>query len=197
MKTSLPLILLSTSLFVFTACDLALDESSSRGNSEEGLNETPGGVDNIEDFVASRGSLEDAISLDGVVWLDPDISSWPRTASLNAFIANGVLKLQNDKVDTWPGSIEARGGGAINGVAWVFVNVNGTWHAATWEWLRKGQHEKLVQWVKGTEGHIHHPPLSTWVPRSGETYGFMVSTPARGGVRTINERSNVSLVRWP
>jgi hypothetical protein len=36
-----------------------------------------------------------------------------------------------------------------------------------------------------------------WEPKSGETYGFMVSTLARGQERTVNERSNVVLVKWP
>lgn len=195
MKTFFRRLLLPASFLLFTSCELNTDDDKTTAElTGEDLDAI---AESVENFVGAIGSAKDAISLDGVVWLGLDISSWPRTATLNAFIANGVLKLQNDKINTWPGSIEARGGGAINGVVWVFVDINGTWYAATWEWLRKGQHEKLVQWVKGTDGHIQSAPLNTWVPRSGETYGFMVSTPARGGVRTIDERSNVSLVKWP
>jgi hypothetical protein len=139
----------------------------------------------------------DAIPLNTVRWLGPNISAWPITTELTLSISGGVFRLHNDKSRLWPGGLEARGGGQINGNAWVFVNVGGTWHAATWEYLRVGQHEKKKEWVKGTDGHINSAPLSTWVPRSGETYGFMVSTLARGGVRTINERSNVSLITWP
>ena len=133
----------------------------------------------------------------GTVWLDANISEWPRTATLNAHIAGGVLYLDNDKANTWPRGLEARGGGAINGNAWIFVQLDGVWYAATWEWLRTGQHSKQVSWVKGTDGHIHRAPLSTWKPKSGETYGFMVSTPDRSAVRTVNERSGISWIVWP
>ena len=129
--------------------------------------------------------------------MSPGDPPWPVTTTLNAHVSGNTLVLANDKERTWPRGLEARGGGAINANAWVFVDVGGTWYAATWEWLRTGQHSKLLSWVKGTDGHIHGAPLSTWTPKSGETYGFMVSTPARSAVRTVNERSNVSWVVWP
>jgi hypothetical protein len=194
MQTFLRYVSISAAILMFSSCEFASDETTDIDLSnieEQDVNTV------VENLNPSTGSMSDAISLNNVVWHGVDVSSWPVTASLNAYIANGVLWLSNNKENEWPGSIEARGGGAINGVAWVFVEIDGTWHAATWEWLRRGQHSKLVSWVKGTNGHIHYAPLNTWVPRSGETYGFMVSTPARGGVRTINERSNISLIRWP
>lgn len=132
-----------------------------------------------------------------LVWLDGDISGWPVTATLNAHISGRVLKLENDKATVWPRGFDARGGGDVNGTAWIFIQDGGTWYAMTWEHLRTGQHEKLTAWVKGADGHIQHRKFDTWLPVSGETYGFMVSTIARGPIRTVNERSNVSMVRWP
>ncbi len=140
-------------------------------------------VDNLKDF-------------EPLVWLDANVSSWKVTTKLNAHISGDQLVLANDKHDKWPRGLEARGGGAINANAWVLVNLDGKWHIATWEWLRTGQHNKDVDWLKGTDRHIHRAPLSTWEPKSGETYGFMVSTPARGAERTLNERSDVSLLVW-
>ncbi len=101
-----------------------------------------------------------------------------------------------DRASTWPAGSYRASGDPIVGNAWVFVNLGGTWHAATWEWLRPGQTEKSTRAVAGD--HIKRGPLKDWTPRSGETYGFMVSTQARLGYRSpINERSNVSMVVWP
>ena len=135
---------------------------------------------------------------EGLVWLDINISDWPVTTTLDARIEGNNLVLDNDKATTWPEFAEARGGGAINAMAWVLVEVDGTWYAVTWEFLRTGQHVKRAEWLRGTDGHIHRAPLSTWEPVSGERYGFMVSTgTGRAGGRTLDERSNVSWMVWP
>jgi hypothetical protein len=45
---------------------------------------------------------------------------------------------------------------------------------------------------------VKKSPLEKWRPKSGETVGFMVSTPARSSARSWKqERSNVILVTWP
>ncbi len=144
---------------------------------------------------ADGGGLE----IDGPVqWLDTNISSWPQTATLNARVSGGTLHLRYDKAKVWPTArTRASDGGPLNGNCWILVNVDGTWNAATFDWLRTGQTTKPVGSVRGTGGHIPRAPLNTFVPRSGERYGFMVSTPARGPERTINERSNISMVTWP
>ncbi len=147
---------------------------------------------------AATGGGSDAISLSSVVWLDTDVSGWSMAATLNASVGGGMINLPYDKANVWPTtSTRASDGGPINGNCWVFVRVNGTWHAATFDWMRTGQAAKAATAVRGTGGHIPHAPLNTWTPRSGERYGFMVSTPARTDDRTINERSNVSMVTWP
>ncbi len=147
---------------------------------------------------SNSGGSSDGISLSGVVWLDADVSSWSQTATLNASVSGGMIQLPYDKANVWPTArTRASDGGPLNGNCWVFVKVNGTWHAGTFDWMRTGQQAKSVDAVRGSGGHIPYAPLSSWRPRSGETYGFMVSTPARTGERTINERSNVSMVTWP
>ncbi len=150
------------------------------------------------DDIIRSSSSSDGIDLSKVVWLDTDISGWASTATLNASTSGDTLILDYDKANVWPtAQTRARNGGPLNATAWVFVNIDGTWHAATFEWMHRGGTTRHFSSVRGTGGHIQHAPLNRWRPVSGETYGFMVTTPARTADRTINERSNVSMVTWP
>lgn len=145
----------------------------------------------------SSSSASDEINLSEVVWLDANVSSWNQTATLNAGLSGGTIRLDYDKASVWPNAkTKASNGESLVGNCWVFVNLDGTWYAATWDWMRPGQTSKSKSAVRGTGGHIRQAPLNTWTPRAGETYGFMVSTPARSSERTINERSNVTMVTW-
>ncbi len=168
-------------------------------DSEELFNED-GQVQAVADAEtgSSEGTGADEIPLSGVVWLDTDVSGWAQTTTLSAGVSGGTIRLDYDKASVWPhASTRASNGGPLVGNCWVFVNLDGTWYAATWDWMRPGQTSKAASAVRGTGGHIGRAPLNTWTPKSGETYGFMVSTVARTGDRTINERSNVTMVTWP
>lgn len=150
------------------------------------------------DDIVSSGGSSDSINLSNVVWLDADVSGWSSTATLNATVSGDTLFLDYDKADVWPtAQTRATNGGPLNANCWVFVNVDGTWYAGTFDWMRTGGTTRQISAVRGSGGHIPYEPLNRWSPRSGETYGFMVSTPARTAERTINERSNVSMVTWP
>ncbi|MCC5851021.1 MAG: hypothetical protein JJU29_23275 [Verrucomicrobia bacterium] len=163
----------------------------------ESANEGNGGNENGNGNANGENNADD-IPLDGVVWLDTDISGWAQTSTLKAGVSGATLQLNHTQARQWPtANTRASDGGPLNGNVWILVNVGGTWHAATWDWMRSGQTSKGTASVRGTGGHISRAPLNTFTPRSGETYGFMVSTPARGAERTINERSNVSAVTWP
>ena len=133
------------------------------------------------------------IDLSSVVWLDKDISGWPETAAMSASVAGDGMHMPYDKATVWPGTNAA--GARVNANAWVFVNLEGTWYAATWEYLRVGQTSKSAATV--TASHINHPPLNSWRPHSGEEIGIMVSGLVRGGSSNISERSNVSMLIWP
>ena len=126
-----------------------------------------------------------------VKFLHTDVSSWPVTASLSASVG-GTINMPYSKARVWP---------AVDGVnanPWVFVNVNGQWYAATFEWLRQGQTSKPKGVLDGSMGdHIKVAPLSSWRPHSGERIGLMVSGLARTKMRNVQERSNVSMVTWP
>ena len=123
-------------------------------------------------------------------WLDTDVSGWAQTAALHASVGGGSIHLPYDKAKAWPAVDGA------NANPWVFVNLNGQWYAATYEWLRHGQTAKPMAVLSGG-GHINIPPLSAWRPHSGERIGLMVSGLARSSLRNVKERSNVVMVTWP
>ncbi len=147
-----------------------------------------------EDESSEGGGNEDSlIDLSKVVWLHADVSGWPVTSELTVNIGGGSITLDYDAKGEWPAT--SMQGTAVNANPWIFVNVDGTWYAATWEWFRPGQVTKPMSVVEG--GHIGQSPLQSFQPSSGETYGFMVSTPARGSQRTLNERTAVVMAVWP
>ncbi len=126
----------------------------------------------------------------GVVWLHTDVSDWAVTSPLSVSFGSGLIRLDYDKADVWPE--DERG---LNGNPWIFVYQDGTWYAATWEWLRGGQTAKNMSSVAGD--HIKKAPLQDFSPVSGRLYGFMVSGLARDSTRNVLERTSVEMVRWP
>ncbi len=131
----------------------------------------------------------DAISPGSIRYLHADVSSWPVTSSLSVSIGGGTVSMPYDKANVWPAV------GGLNANPWIIVNVDGQWTAGTFEWFRKGQTSKPMKVVEG--GHIKVAPLNNFRPVSGETYGWMVSSLARDGKRTVNERTNIVMARWP
>jgi len=132
----------------------------------------------------------------GVVWLHKDVSGWPQTASLSpvSFKPDNIC-LTYDKTNVWPGVIIAPDVN-VNANPWIFVYQDGTWYAATWEWLRVGQTCKASKSVAGD--HIKKAPLKDFKPVAGQTYYFMVSGLARLPEFTnVQERSNPVKVVWP
>jgi len=135
-----------------------------------------------------------APNLSSVVFLHGNVSNWEVTGTLRSVSVSGnSITLDYDKARVWPGRNTA--GASVNANPWILVNRNGTWYAATWEWLRVGQTSKSRAAVRGD--HINVAPLNNFVPRSGETYGFMVSGLARSNVRNVLERTNVVMFTWP
>jgi hypothetical protein len=132
--------------------------------------------------------------IDGpIIWLNTDVSGWAETATLNASVGGGMINLPYDKAHVWP----ARSG--VNANPWAIVKIGGQWYAATWEYLRHGQIAKPMGVLskQGFGDHFKVAPLSSWTPRSGERFGLMVSGLARGQLRNVKERSNVTMVTWP
>ncbi|MCC5843636.1 MAG: hypothetical protein JJU05_05230 [Verrucomicrobia bacterium] len=202
MMNLIPRVGLLVAVLFWSGCEFTTDESDN--STFEGTETTPapnnpqepngeGGQDTSPP-AATEGS---PIDLGSVVWLDANVSGWAQTSNLRASLSGNSLRLDHNQASQWPNTrTTASNGGALNGNCWVLVNVGGTWYAATFDWMRTGQTSKSKNSVRGTGGHIRQPPLNNWTPTPGETYGFMVTTPARTSERTINERSNVSMVTW-
>lgn len=143
------------------------------------------------DGTATGGTAPSEIT-GSIKWLNTDVSGWSQTASLNASVSGGTIHMPYDKAKVWP-SVDG-----LNANCWAIVNIGGQWYAATFEYLRSGQTSKPVGVLNGSLGdHFKVSPLSGWRPSSGERFGVMVSGLARGGLRNVKERSNISMVTWP
>jgi hypothetical protein len=131
------------------------------------------------------------IDLAQVTWLHTNVSGWAVTSRISsASIEDPPICIRHTKAGQWP----VKDG--LEGNPWIFVNVDGRWYAATYEWLRPDQTCKGIH-RDNIGDHIGRPPLSSWRPRSGETVGLMVSARARTGSDTVRERSNIVMVQWP
>lgn len=137
----------------------------------------------------------DQLDVSAVNWLHANVANWPVTSKItDVEIGASSITIEHSKAGDWP--TFNYNGVEIEGNPWVFVNRGGQWYGATYDWLRPGQTEKAVTGDDIGE-NIKAEPLASWTPKAGELVGFMVSTPARDGNRTSNERSNVVMTRWP
>lgn len=152
------------------------------------------------------GSGADEIDVSDVTWLHHDVSGWPAASRITSVrirdVPAGGICIEHTKSRSWP-SVSISGT-SLAGNPWVFANINGRWYAGTYEWNRPGQTCKLTVAGKHKSPseelgpHIKRPPMTSWVPKSGERVGFMVSTPARFGPDgPVRERSNIVVVTWP
>ena len=142
------------------------------------------------------GGAADELNLEQVTWLHTNVSGWPKTSTITSTSIGGPpICIHHTKSGSWPGVSSS--GTTVAGNPWIFAKVGGQWFGATFEWLRPGQTCKSIS-ATDLGPHIKRSPLDDWVPKSGETIGLMVSTPARAGPEgPINERSNVVLTTWP
>ena len=150
-----------------------------------------------EAFMTPDESL-DQINLSQIQWLHANISDWTVSSTVTGvtFPSAGVdMCIFHTQAGKWPVYVDF--GVAGEGNPWVFANINGQWYGGTFEWLRPGQQCKVVITRENIGGHVKQSPLSSWVPQSGESVGFAMSTPARSNLRTSNERSNIVLATWP
>jgi hypothetical protein len=147
----------------------------------------------------STPSANDAIDLRTVSFVKGEnISGWSVTSTItNAGWSNGTLCTEHTKQGKWPAlPFFDDPYTTVEGNQIVFAKINGKWYGGSGEWLRPGQGCKGVPADMGPDTFYDAPPLSSWIPRSGETYGLAVSTPSRAGQWGTAERSNVVLVVW-
>ena len=133
----------------------------------------------------------------GITWLNVDASGWPVTARLNVSVNGNSLTMDSDKKTVWPDMrMKASDGSPMNATAVALIQHGGKWYATAFEFMKHGQSVKSVSGsFRGGNDHMK-APLNTFVPRSGERYGFIITTPSRSET-TINERSNVVWIVWP
>ena len=137
------------------------------------------------------------------VMLGPShIGSWPQTSTvINAYSGNGQLCVNHTHLGRWPAIPFFDTGALIESNQWVFANINGQWVGGAADWVRPNQECKAVDAQSiGRDAFYsdNMEPLRSWVPKPGEVFGVMVSTPARAypNMLSTNERSNVVLIRW-
>jgi hypothetical protein len=156
---------------------------------------------------ALGGGGEDGLPfrMSDLVWLHaPDAADWDVTSEIFdvTFDPPGTSRVTricfpHSKAGKWKRSGEGEGN------VWIIAEVDGTWYAATWDYIRPGQVCKSASgftWNSRRDGvgaHTQRPPLESWVPQSGERVGFMVSGFARTSQRTVLEKSNIFMTEWP
>lgn len=129
--------------------------------------------------------------IDGPIhWLHHDVSKWPVTASIHVSFSGNRINFPYSKSKVWS-AVDG-----VNGNPWVIAKIDGTWYAATFEWLSFGQTSKPTSTVGG--GNIKAAPMDgNWAPRSGQRVGIMVSGLARSKTRNVEERTEMIMVTWP
>ena len=128
------------------------------------------------------------------------VSRWPITVDcrLMAVVPEYIwFKFESD----WPDKIVY--GGPVHANVWFMAYINGEWHAATLDWVRENTKKELgvpgehPDTASALASHIKKGPLASYAPRQGDKCGLFVSSLARDGYTTVNERSNVILFDWP
>ena len=136
-----------------------------------------------------------------------DVQDWPITAEITSVeIKADSICLRSTLGKNWPD-----GDPGINGNPWVIWRVGFEWFAATYEWLRSEQGGNATQECKklGADGspgntvadqlapHMKSPNSAGWIPQAGEEVFFFISSLARLGGRSVNERSQTVRAIWP
>jgi len=148
------------------------------------------------------------IDLNAVIISFPDApnpADWPVTATIGAVEQDGNPATPGNmcisfstSVD-WP-NIPFFGDPSVPVWAnqWYFANIGGKWYGGPGEYLRaergfckSGQRTNEI----GPDGGWTSP-MREWAPRPGELVGFMMSTPARSGMRSTDQRSNIVVQPW-
>lgn len=151
-----------------------------------------------------------SIDENSIIWDENSgVGSWPVTGTLSGISTDSEsIYFNYDKADSWPpvyydflncsptgGSLNGQECAPTVGNIWVIAWRNGAWHASTFDWLRVGQQNKLLDNLLGADGTLRGE-LGNFAPRVGELYGFVVTSVARNGAQGINERTNIVSYYW-
>ena len=81
---------------------------------------------------APVGTSAHQIDMSAVNWLHTNVSGWAQTSTITEVsIGSPPIRIEHTKAGQWP-AITA-GGTVVEGNPWIFANIDGEWHAATYE----------------------------------------------------------------
>lgn len=137
---------------------------------------------------------------------DRRIAKWDVTADLQDLrVYWNRIVFPYDQSPPWP-VFDPDAERPVVGNLWFMANLQGMdgWYAGTVDWIRPHQKdkrldvpEKHIDTAHALPTFIKEGPLGSYVPGIGDPCGFLVSSIARNGLNTVNERSNVLLFDWP
>ena len=141
---------------------------------------------------------DDDLDLSTVRFLHTNVSGWKVTSTVTGTrITTQEICIFHTGASKWPAP------GKSYGNPWIIAKIGGTWYAGTFEWMRPGQACKALNPAGGGTiakrigPHVKVEPLKSWRPKKGEIVGLMMSGKARDSRRSVEQRSNVVLVKWP
>ena len=140
-----------------------------------------------------------AINASSLTYLHANVANWAVTSTTTSVsVTKDQICIHHTKAGQWQDI------GGVEGNPWIVANIGGIWYAGTYEWLRPGQVCKSIavpqefpDTAHSIGPHVKRSPLSSWVPKPGETVYFFVSTLARDSKRNGDQRSNLVKVIWP
>ena len=142
--------------------------------------------------VEPPGGMTDAVDLATVQFMDPpDAGSWPIVTDLAVRFEGNRIRVVHSANWSQTASVSGK---QLAGNFWVGIFNGQRWQMCPYEWFYPHQDWCALN-VPWHEGHLC--PGMSREPRSGETVLYMVSTCARVGVRTTDERSVIVKVKWP
>lgn len=162
-------------------------------------------VDALNDEVSAwttglRFERRRGIDLGSVVYQwGANISGWSETSQITqAYHDGNQLCIFHTKLGVWPVTDFFDAGPILEGNQQIFALINGTWYSGSADWYRPGQACKSVDNAIGHDSFPGANPIGGWVPRHGETFGVMATTPGRmwPAMKTLDQRSNVALIQW-
>ena len=167
-----------------------VESDGSKSGFRHTLSVRDGGGDQIDIKNATLVSLMD----------DRSALTWPVKSKItNVTMAPKLSCIEHTMWGKWPAAQFAPpNGGLVEGTFWIFRYYQGKWYGGVFDYYRPGQTCKGTGKEEYGVDQVRTFPLdASWIPQVGEEVAFMVSTPGRGGYNTINERSNIVVIKFP